>query len=115
MLSYFPCKVCRNSNTDETVVFYFYMGLCSNTILKAGSEPGVDVARNIYSSCAYEIVPVIESQCQGQTRMDMKGLPRCQGIVAVPKESKHEYDYSKEVRRLEEFISQQLSSSHISQ
>ena len=61
MLSYFPCKVCRNSNTHETVVFYFNMGLCSNAILKAGSQPGVDIAGNVYSGCTDEVVPISES------------------------------------------------------
>lgn len=36
--------------------------------------------------------------------MDMRGLPRCQGIVAVPEESYHEYDNSGKVRCLEELV-----------
>jgi hypothetical protein len=58
MLTGFPNELDWNGDAGETVVFDENLGFLTNTILKAGSEPWVNVTRNIYSRCSDEIVPM---------------------------------------------------------
>ncbi len=81
-----PVEVPRNRNTSEVIVFYADSGMLRDTILKASSEPGIDVARNIYNSCSDKIVPegllVSISKCVVVGNIS---LPRGESIVAMPK------------------------------
>jgi hypothetical protein len=58
MLPWFPVELNRNCDANETIVFRKKLSFLTNAVLKVGSEPGVDVTRNIYSGCSDEIVPV---------------------------------------------------------
>jgi len=58
MLSGCPVKVGWNRDASKAIVFDGDLGFLTNAILETGTNPGVDVAWDIYSGGGDEIVPV---------------------------------------------------------
>jgi hypothetical protein len=58
MLSGFPIEFRWDGDSSEPTVFYEDLGLLTDAILEAGTEPRVDVTGSICGCCTDKVVPV---------------------------------------------------------
>lgn len=62
MLTRYPCEVCWDGDTGEAVFFNGDLGLLTSAVFKESSEPGIDIARHVYSCCGNEVIPIKTSE-----------------------------------------------------